>query len=253
MIEESKICRRCGKQFHRHPKYRAAQWARAVFCGVACANCAKMAEWHIEARAMRESGAKTKDIAVALGKKHSTVRWVLAAYCGVKIKCPVDHNRGPRVWTADRKSEFTALWLAGVPTAEIARRFNLAYAANVSTLAATFKLPRRTRGGRHRNHVRWTADHHQQLRKLWLDNELSVQQIALRLGHTKSAISNRRWLLRLPPRYQGYLGAERISLAAWNRMSKEERQRIPEWRSPPSSYHVKTRRTPKRWGLVGTF
>jgi hypothetical protein len=69
-----------------------------------------MIDWHIKARTMRESGAKTKDIATILGKGHSAVRQALAAYCGVKVKCPVDHLRATRTWTADRKSEFAALF-----------------------------------------------------------------------------------------------------------------------------------------------
>jgi ribosomal protein L20 len=212
-----------------------------------------MIDWHIKARALRESGAKTKDIAAALGKGHSAVRQALSAYCGTKVKCPVDHIR-----TTDRKNrkaEFTTLWLAGVPTRQIARRFNLAYGANVSALAARFKLPprmehrlvwtpeldnelralwskRRRRKGhrkaflvrdiakhfnttRHsvngaarrlglprqlQSCVRWTADQNRELRKLWLDNEISVQQIALRLGHTKKGVIARRPLLGLPPR-----------------------------------------------------
>lgn len=282
-------------------KISAVSQALNVYCGtkVKCPihhrGGKPMADWHIRARKMREAGATTKAIAEALGKKHSAVRQALSAHNGrAAVKCSIDHNRGARTWTSDRISDFTALWLDGTPTAEMARKFNLAHEANVSGLAIQFRLPprleqyewtpdlenelrrlwtkRRYRKAsrkpfhlreiarhfdttpsiivkaarrlglplRQLTHVKWTAAQDRKLRRLWPDYDISVDQIALQLGHTKPGILNRRQKLGLAPRRPR--DNCRISLHAWEGMSKEERQRIPEWRMPI-----------RPWALVKTY
>lgn len=197
-------------------------------------------------RAWSNRQRNTAEIAAAFGFRNPASATKRAQALGLE-------RNFHKEWTVADDHELTRLWplrcraktgRPGFGIKEIAKLLGTTR-MGVHGAAKRLGLPRRFS-----TWSEWTPERDAELRRLWIEDELSPHQIALRLGCTYRAIINRRLMIDLPPKHGGHL-RNRISMAAWNLMSEEDRRALPEFRLPVKrSSTMKRKRSRKLWGTA---
>jgi hypothetical protein len=144
-------------------------------------------------------------------------------------------------WSPQEDARLRQLWADRTLVIEEIAKILGRTRASVANHVLALRLPKRKH---HLDYIRWTAEREERLRQLWF-SDLSCQQIALQLGCTKAALITHRTKTNLPPRPSGR-HQNRISVAAWDLMTEEERNALPQWRKPVTSRHQVKRRPARR-------